>query len=238
MYRRVAMTFTGLILLGVGFGPTGSGATGLAPPRGDLALAPPPEPTPLADQIAAMLRRPGLTPNGRDELLRGFGHAAGERTSPAAFREVIRWLDYDSRMAHEFHEKGLHPELSDGRLSDMRTDYPAITALATVGPPAASALVDEYLACFEETNPDGTGGASGRKGRQLRLVVITLSHNRELAQKAVEVALRRMAEEPNNDHVQQACTDLIKGVIGMFDRHPPLFPPAALRMFLPAPSTK
>jgi hypothetical protein len=245
----------GLALLAIYYLPnrpdTGTGAP-LRPP--DPALPSPAPEKAVLDwpEVVAVewLRQHGFLRALRGEsmkevpgLLRGLGRPTAGHD---AIHELICWLEFDeTRYDRATGELDTRPRFgSASLLPQPMEDNPAVVALVRVGEAAAPQLVNEYLYFFENTSPqawhhrwavfaaDQNFNRLPKQdpGWRLYLIWTVLTHRPEVSKRAVEHALARVEDSPEDDHLRRASEALIRDIV---DHYPPpeqarLFPPEVL----------
>jgi hypothetical protein len=255
----------GLVLLAVIYRPnrpdTGPGAP--PPPPGPAPPGPAPEEAVLdVPEAVAVERlrhrvesiRRGETTitnmKGVPALLRGLGRPTAGHD---AIHELICWLEFDeSRFDNATGQPPTRGRFgSADLLPDPTRDNPAVVALLEVGAAAAPQLVSEYLYFFENTSPQAWHNRWHAKvavdrdlnplpkqypGWRLYLIWKILTHRPEVSRRAVEHALARVKESPEDDHLRRASRALIRDIVDHYEivaRYPPdelakLFSPEVL----------
>jgi hypothetical protein len=205
----------------------------------------------LRQCVETIRRGETLTTKGVPALLRGLGRPTA---SPEAIHELILWLEFDESWYDPATGKfDTRPRVGSANLMPRpMEDNPAVVALLQIGEPAVPQLVNEYLHFFENTSREAwhnrykVGVAVDRNldilpnqdpGWRLGLIWMVLTHRPEVSRRAVEHALARVKDSPEDDHLRRASQDLIRGIVAHYevtagyspDKLAKLFPPDALR---------
>jgi hypothetical protein len=253
MRKRVLLLAAGLslALLAIAHLPnrpeTGPGAP--PPPPGPAQPSPAPEEAARDLPEAVALERlhdPDVSMKEVPGLLRGLGRPTAGHD---AIHELICWLEFDETLFDKATgELDTRPRAvwsTDSLLSGLMRDNPAVVALLEVGEAAAPQLVNEYLYFFENTSReawhhrwaawlavDADLKTRPKQDPGLRLYLIwkILTHRPEVARRAVEHALARAKDAPEDEYLQRASRALIRDIVAHYP--PPeqarLFPPEVL----------
>jgi hypothetical protein len=238
----------GLALLAIARLPSGhEPGPGAPPPSPGPA---PPSPAPEEDLldlpeavVIDRLRQRGDSMKGVPALLRGLGRPTAGHD---AIYELICWLEFDEAWFDP--ATGELDTRTRERYEDLLmkpTRHPAVVALMGVGEAAAPQLVNEYLYFFENTSREAWRSRWNASGavdanwqplpkqspdRRLYLIWKILTHRPEVSRRAVEHALARVKDSPEDDHLRRASRALIRDIVAHYP--PPeqakLFPPEVL----------
>jgi hypothetical protein len=162
--------------------------------------------------------------------------------SPVVLSQLVAWLEFRPGT------KGVIQIGANGDKPHALDEYPAAVALTKLGPAAAPQLVGDYVHFFENIDCRENRyreyawlDCEKREGRQtswpvevqspahrLSLIVMVLSRRPELAQRAVEDALRRLEAGPKDVRVRRACRALIRDLVAAYppEQRARLFPGA------------
>jgi hypothetical protein len=205
----------------------------------------------LRQRGESIQREETLTTKGVPALLRGLGRPTAGHD---AIHELICWLEFDETWFDPATGK-LDTRVRYGSanlLPRPMEDNPAVVALLRVGEPAAPQLVNEYLHFFENTSREAWHNRWHARvavdknldplpkqspDHRLYLIWAILTHRPEVSRRAVEHALARVKDSPEDDHLRRASQDLIRGIVDHYevtagyspDKLAKLFPPDALR---------
>jgi hypothetical protein len=204
----------------------------------------------LRQRAESIRRGETVTMKGIPDLLRGLGRPTAGHD---AVYELIRWLEFDETWYDKATgELDTRPRFgSASLLPQPMEDNPAVVALLEVGAAAAPQLVNEYLYFFENTSPqawrnwwasrfavDANWQTLPKQYPDHRLYLIwkVLTHRPEVSRRAVEHALARVKDSPDDDHLRRASRALIRDIVDHYElvaRYTPdelakLFPPEAL----------